>query len=447
MILRFLSLCAVTLLLPLMARADLLAASSDPKIAQLNPMRNGLSAITFVWAIPDFAMNRVLSLNAGLSTAISAGTAELSPFEAETYREVNGISLGISTQDTDILLTLTAPHAVFPEALVHLNALLVNPAFSRDWYKRQSLLLTPVKATKNRRPDHVINVLADYLRFPVASDGVDTSDAEYAFGMPRQIIIRTTERDPAPLIQSAINGLPLRNTPVEPTHKPDRPVALPQGIIFAPDPDGEETLILAVHHSVFDDAPQQITANLLLDYMGAYQGSEMFRIIRQEMRAAYDPASDFQQIALNQALLALSATVSTPDWPAVLDTIRNIYETTRAGEVGAQGLANNHRRLRSSFEYRFATNPSWSAMQFLFEYPDGTTSEVQIPLFTALTQARLKTLAAAGKDSLPPFSDYLIVLIGGTQPPSAQMQQEGYCELPLSEPLRYCLEQLSAAQQ
>ncbi|MBR9862585.1 MAG: insulinase family protein [Rhodobacteraceae bacterium] len=443
MILRVLTLCVVSLFLPFMARAELVAASSDPKIAQLTPMRNGLSAVTFVWAIPDFAMNRVLALNAGLSTAISAGTAELSPFEAETYREVNGISLGISTQDSDILLTMTAPHAVFAEALAHLNALLVNPAFSRDWYKRQSLLLTPVKATKNRRPDHVINVLSDYVRFPVETDGFDTRGVEFAFGMPRQIIIRTTERDPSPLIQSAVNGLTLRNADVEPTNKPDRPVDLPEGIIFAPDPDGEETLILAVHHSIFENAEQQINANLLLDYMGAYQGSEMFRIIRQEMRAAYDPASDFHQIARNQALLALSATVSTPDWPAVLETIRTIYESARAGDVGAQGLANNQRRLRSGFEYRFATNPSWTAMQFLFEYPDGTTGDVKIPLFSALVQAKLETIAANGKESLPPFSDYLILLIGGTLPPDTKMQeQNGYCELPLSEPLRYCLEKL-----
>ncbi|GGA14016.1 insulinase family protein [Neptunicoccus cionae] len=447
MLLRALTLLTVSLLLPLMARAELIAGSSDPKIAQLTPMRNGLSAITLVWAIPDLAMNRVLSLNAGLSTAISSGTAEMSAFEAETYREVNGISLGISTQPTDIALTLTAPHAAFPDALAHLNALLVNPAFSQDWYKRQSLLLAPVKVTKNRRPSHVINVLADYVRFPVATDGTDTSQADYVFGLPHQIIIRTQERDPSPLIQTAINGLPLRNAPVPSDHAPKEPASLPKGIIFAPDSDGQETLIIAVHHSLFDTPEQQVRANLLMDYMGANQGSEMFRIIRQEMRAAYDPASVFRQTARDHALLALSATVSTPEWPAVLETIRTIYETTRAGDVGAQGLANNHRRLLRGFEYKFATNPSWSAMQFLFEYPDGTTGDVQIPLFSALVKAKLDEVAKQGADSLPPFSDYLIVLIGGTLPPSAEMQSDGYCELSLSQPLRRCLEQMNAAQQ
>nr|WP_325248728.1 insulinase family protein [Amylibacter sp.] len=432
--------------LPFSARAELIATDQDPKVAQLNPLRNGLSAITFVWGISDFAMNRIVALNAGLSTAISGGTPDMTPFEAETYREVNGISLGISTQNNDLMLTLSAPHAVFPTALTHLNALLRNPDFSRQWYKRQSLNLAPVKVTKNRRPSHVINVLSDYVRFPVASDGVDSTAASFTFGMPRQVIIRTTERDTAPLIQSAVDHLPLRDVPLPVTNKPDRPIDLPKGIIFAPDPDAHETLILAVHHSLFDDADHQIAANLLLDYMGAYQGSEMFRIIRQEMRAAYDPSTAFEQTARDQALMSLSATVSANDWPQILKTMQDIYTRTRDGDVGEQGFTNNQRRLLRGYEYQFATNPAWSASQFLSQYPDGTTGEIKIPLFNALVKSTLETATQQAADSLPPFSDYLILLIGGSVPPEETQKQRGYCELSLTQPLRHCLEQLQAEQ-
>lgn len=446
MIFKRLLILTLLVTLPFSAKADLIAASQDPKVAQLNPLRNGLSAITFVWAISDFAMNRIVALNAGLSTAISGGTPDMTPFEAETYREVNGMSLGIATQNNDLLLTLTAPHAIFPEAVTHLNALLRNPDFSDKWYARQSLNLAPVKVTKNRRPSHVINVLSDYVRFPVATDGVESTAASFTFGMPRQIIIRTTERDTAPLIQSAVDQLPVRDAPLPVSNRPDRPIDLPKGIIFAPDPDAHETLILAIHHSLFDDADHQIAANLLLDYMGAYQGSEMFRIIRQEMRAAYDPSTSFEQTGRDQALLALSATVSANDWPEVLNTMQDIYTRTRDGDVGEQGFTNNQRRLLRGYEYQFATNPAWAAIQFLSQYPDGTNGDVKIPLFNALISSTLETATQQAAASLPPFSDYLILLIGGTLPPDAAQKQAGYCELALTDTLRTCLEQLQADQ-
>lgn len=437
---------ALFLTLPLTARAELIAATQAPKVAQLNPLRSGLSAVTFVWGISDFAMNRIVALNAGLSTAISGGTPDMTPFEADTYREVNGISLNISTQNTDLLLTMTAPNVLFPEALAHLNSLLRNPDFSKNWYERQSLNLAPVKVTKNRRPSHVISVLADYVRFPVATDGVDSTDASFNFGMPRQVIIRTPERDVAPLIHSAVDQLPLRNSPLPVTNKPDRPIDLPKGFIFAPDPDAHETLILAIHHSLFADADHQIAANLLLDYMGAYQGSEMFRIIRQEMRAAYDPSAVFEQTGRDQGLLALSATVSANDWPEILNTIQDIYTHTRDGDVGAQGFTNNKRRLLRGYEYQFAINPAWSAIQFLLQYPDGTTGDVKIPLFNALVKSTLISANGQAAASLPPFSDYLVLLIGGTLAPNESQKQAGYCELALTQTLRQCLEQLQTAQ-
>jgi hypothetical protein len=428
------------------ANAELIASHEEPKLAQMNPLQNGLSAITFVWAISDFSLNRVTALQAGLSTILDGGTATLSAYDAETYREVNDISITVSPEENDILLTLSAPNAVFPDALKHLNALLRRPSFSQQWYRRELLQIEPGLATKNRSPNYVMSVMMDYARYPVASDGTDVRDLTFEFGMPRQIIIRSAQTDTQPLIDAAASGLPLRATPLPVVNKPAKPIALPKGVIFAPDPDAKETMIFVVNHKSFASAESEIGANLMLDYMGAYQGSEMFRIIRQEMRAAYDPSSNFSFSAHQQAMLALSATVVAQEWPTILQTINDIYTSARAGNATDTGLANNQRRLLSAFEYNFATNAHWTANQYLAEYPDGTKGKLLIPLFSALVRTEIESLRANAAENLPPFSDFLVILIGGSLAPTSELQTNQYCEQPLSKPLRYCLEILQSQQ-
>ena len=192
----------------------------------------------------------------------------------------------------------------------------------------------------------------------------------------------------------------------------------------------------------FDDYDDFVGANLLMDYMGAYQGSEMFRVIRQELRAAYNPASDFEQIGKNRALMGMSATVLSSEWPTILREFKAIYTDIQNGKASDQGLNNNKRRLLGSLDYRLNTNPQWTATQYMDEYGDGVSGQVTFPLFRAIVDADFEKIRANALDHLPPFDDYLVILIGGTNAPPEAMRTQGYCEQPLSKPLRHCLTQL-----
>ena len=190
---------------------------------------------------------------------------------------------------------------------------MLNNAFSTDWYARQHLVPQPILASKNRRPDYVVDVLADYLRFSVEHSGQETEGRTYQFGMPYQIILRDPSEDRDPLFERSVEGLPTRNAPTLARNLPSQDRPLPQGLIYVADPDSSETMIFLAKRQAFDEPSDRIATNLLMDYMGAYQGSEMFRVIRQELLAAYDPRTEFRHIDKTSAILSLSATVEAQE--------------------------------------------------------------------------------------------------------------------------------------
>lgn len=424
---------------PLAAQTELVASKNDPKYASLRPLTNGLSALSLMWPLNSLAENRIEATHAGLATIVNGPTPAMTAFEADTYREINGIDFGITLLPSHIMLTLSAPSDGFADAIGHMSELITSPDFSRQWYARQTVQQRPLLATKTRRPGNVTGVLSDFILFPEADDGTDTANLSFQFGMPSQIVVRH-DGDVQGEVTDFLRQLPRQN--------PDalQPTAvvtdLPKGVIYVPDPSSRETLMFLVKSETFDGAEDFVGANMLMDYMGAYQGSEMFRIIRQELRAAYNPTADFEQLGKNRALMSLSATVQSSEWPKILEEMKGIYNRVRNSDATDQGMRNVKRRALNGLEYRFSTNARWGASQFMDEYAEGVTGQIRFPVFSAVVNANVDKIRDDAMEHLPPLDDYLLILIGGSNPPPDAMKANGYCEQPISKPLRHCLTQM-----
>ena len=98
----------------------------------------------------------------------------------------------------------------------------------------------------------------------------------------------------------------------------------------------------------FDTVTEQAQVDTLYKYMGYGPGSEMFRIVRQERRASYDPRSHFAQIGERLAITGLSATVPATDWPEIHGVIAQIYDDVRAGKNDQQGFEDSHNSMLNS---------------------------------------------------------------------------------------------------
>ncbi len=443
------------ILLATTARADLIATSQDTKVAYLVPLRNGLSAITLVWDMGQPNQARVAHLKAALSSTAFGGTSSRSASAVYNYLRLKGISQTTTTNGNKLLLTVTAPNEVFAETLVHLENTLLEPAFTEAWYARELESTRLSLSSKTRRPGDVLNEIAYFLDYAPAASDSNQVFKKTRLGRPEQVILRSgdkeVERRAHRLVKKlpgapAKIGLPFArwakalgggNTPS---------FSLPKGIIHLPDPSASETLILLVKATELKNAEAVVGANLLVDYLGANQGSEMFRILRQDMRAAYAPRSDFFTMDKNQAILALSATVAASNWPAILDTMQDIYSNTRAGMVKASELKLQHQRASQDFGSHFFNRPVWAVRQLLYEFPNGTRDSISLPVFAALETASVDTVIAKAATYLPPIDEFLLILVGGGPAPTEAQKFEGYCSLPLNTPLSHCLQSLSEEQ-
>lgn len=436
-------------------RAEMIETTDSTIIIDLLPLRNGLSAITLVWPIDHPTKDRVTALKASLESVVSRGTSSRTAYEINAFLKLKGIRQRVNSRGQNLFLTVSAPNEVFPETLVHLENLLLEPEYSRGWYARELQRIGLKNSSKTRRPSDVLNEVADFLEYkPADAVGVG-SNAEFRFGRPSQLILRSgdeeVERRAEQLIDRLPNvaakwELPFAKWADAMTGVDEQPFALPTGTVHFADPNSTEMLILFVKAQEFTDAGDQIGANLLMDYIGASQGSEMFRVIRQEMRAAYAPGSNFIVMNKDKAILSLSATVEARKWPELYDRIEAIYENTRRGQIDEDGLDIQLDLLGKTYTNQFFTDPIWSVMNFLHEYPEGAKGDINFPLFAALGAVDLAETIANSDAHLPPLEDYLLVLIGGGTAPSAALRSNGYCALPKNTPLSFCLDALSNIQ-
>ncbi|WP_241479074.1 insulinase family protein [Leisingera sp. ANG-M1] len=434
------------------SRAELVATAEDTKVVYLTPLRNGLSSITLVWPIDRLAQDRVTALKAGLSSVVSGGTSSRSPYKIHEFLGLKGIRQNVSSSGRNLMLTVTAPDEVFPETLVHLENLLLEPEYSSGWYAREVQRITPGLSVRTREPENVLSEVAEFIEFEPDDARNDESGDEFRFGRPSQVILRSGNQEAERRAGKLIKKLPSAEAEWKfsfakwaeaLTGAEKRPFALPPGTIYYEDPETTEMLIQLVKAEEFENERDQIGANLLLNYIGAGQDSEMFRIIRQEMRASYDPGSDFIVMEKNRAIISLSATVEAVRWPEIYEEIRDIYENARSGNIESERLALKHEILNRRYVHNFFTAPAWGALQYLHEYPDGVRGDVRLPVFEALETASLTEVITNSDAHLPPLEDFLLVLIGGGMAPTEALKSKGYCALPENTPLSFCLDMLS----
>jgi len=254
---------------------------------------------------------------------------------------------------------------------------------------------------------------------------------ELEFGWPHVAMLRSDDEEIGKHTGGLIFELLANEEDAAPVE--ERDVVLPKGVIHVADPSASETLILFVNDTAFRDEADQVGARLLMEYVGANSGSEMFRILRQEMRATYAPRSKFTSISKNRALLSMSATVEASH--------------VRGGEINAESLAVQFSRMRRSLENGLASNPMALVEYVLHEYPDGQDGGIVLPVLSAYGSADPTQIAANAQTHLPPLEDYLLILVGGGEAPTGRWAENGYCALAPDTPLSTCLDTLISEQQ
>lgn len=431
-------------------RAELVATNFDTKFVSLTPLRNGLSTVTLVWPIDTPTVGRITALRASLSSVVFGGTLSRSARDVDSFLHLKGIEQNISINGRNLSLTVSAANEVFPETLSHLENLLLEPSYSRGWYAREIEKMGLKISTKNGRPSDVLKEVAQFLVFGPDDASAIGNDGEFRFGRPSQIILRSADEEAERRVIRLLKKLPKTNWKqlfskwaTSLTDTVVQPFTLPNGIIRFSDPNSTEMLILFVKAEEFDNESDQIGTNLLVDYIGASQGSEMFRIIRQEMRAAYDPRSDFVILNKKRAILSLSATVEANKWPEIYEKMGEIYENTRGGGVERAGLDIQYDKLNRHYYDRFFNHPTWGVQQYLYEYPNGPDGAITIPVFEALGAVSVAQIVANSALHLPPLEEFLVVLIGGGTVSSETLKSKDYCELPKNTPISFCLDVLS----
>jgi hypothetical protein len=433
------------------ARAELIATTGDVKLAGLAPLRNGVSAITLVWPVDPPTPGRAAALTAGLSSVVSGGTSSRSPYEIETFLRLKGIRQDIRIHGRNLLLTVSAPDDVFPETLVHLENLLLESEYSSGWYAREFQRNALKNASRTGRSSDVLSEVIYFLAYQSGDKAEAGNPGEFRFGGPAQVILRSGNKEVERRTVQLLRKLPKPTWQLSVSkwaasliRAVEPQFTLPSGIVHFADPDSSEMLVLLVKAEEFKDEGDQLGANLLLDYIGGNQGSEMFRIIRQEMRAAYDPHADFVVTNKNRAVLSLSATVEAEKWPEIHARIRQIYEDTRNGNIDRSGLKIQYDHLKGTYFSNFFNNPGWGERHYLNEYPEGVKGAIRLPILEELDRLSIDEIAANPKAHLPPLEEFLLILIGGGRAPTDAQKAEGYCALPKNTPLGYCLDILSS---
>ena len=399
---------------------------------------------TLVWNLHGETIAQSNALQSLLSAKLNSGTDDISTRESIDFRTINAVDFSVRATPEHLMLTVEAPAETFNAAAEHLNALLAAPGINDNWLKRQTRAFKSISSTRLRTPELLESELTDYALFtgdvPTLPAGSMHTEI---LRRPNQIILNSKDFDFTDTADTLLDGLISIEARLNDFPAPTRR-QLPRGTIHLVDPDATETLIFMGRIQEFDTVTEQAQVDTLYKYMGYGPGSEMFRIVRQERRASYDPRSHFAQIGERLAITGLSATVPATDWPEIHGVIAQIYDDVRAGKNDQQGLEDSHNSMLNSMIYDLRRTPDWLVQRFLelspIEPPKG---RIQLDLINAAFDVNPVTLNDLAKDVLPNRNDMLNVIIGGAISPSAELRENGFCELQIGEPLTKCLDELA----
>ncbi|GLQ36076.1 hypothetical protein GCM10007939_23600 [Amylibacter marinus] len=421
------------------------AQQSSYPITILSGLDRGQASVSLVWNINFENAAQERALHVLLLTKLNAGSPALDASESQDFRTINSAEFLIGGSPNHLVLTLLAPHETFDQVVDHAAEKLANKEIDPKWLKRIARNFRPIPSSKVRRPENVEAELTNYILF--GGDGGATPPLtdvhQIILQAPDQIILNSQEYsfgDVPTRLKDAFGPPTTENQALQP-HQPN---PLPAGLIYVSDPEASETLVFLANSQEFSTDTNQAAADVLYKYMGYGPGSEMFRIVRQEQRASYDPRSHFTQLGNRLVLSGLSATTEAEIWQDTHQVIEQIYRDARNGKSTAEGLENSKNSMLNALIGNLRREPNWLAARYLEQYPERPPEgAIQLGLLGASFDLEVEQLNQLAPEALKPIDQMLTIVMGGGTEPPAELRNGNFCQLEIGQPLSVCLDQLS----
>ena len=416
-------------------------------ITEFATLDDDIASASLVWALNSKSKKQNRKLQAFLAAKINGPIGRKSVREIIDFRIINDINFSIDATPNHLILTVQSPKESFALAASHTNQILKNTTINETWLKRKNYSFRNISSTKLRTPELLENELISYVLFTGSNEIISKNSMNLEISRrPNQIILNARNFEFNDTTNILLKDLPIYNAILndeanKPFHK------LPNGVIHLEDEEATEALIFIGTIQNFNSLLHQAETNTLFKYMGYGAGSEMFRIIRQEKRASYDPRSHFNQISQKLAFTGLSATVASETWGEIHNLMYDIYNNTRMGLNTNQGLKNSHNIVINELITNLRKKPNWLVKRYLELHPEQPPeTSINLELINASFDVSPELLNNKAVKTLPDPSNLISIIIGGKINAKIKKDDVSYCQLPKGKSLAFCLEKLSKAQ-
>jgi len=416
-------------------------------VTEFATLNNNVASVSLVWALNSQTKEQNRILQAFLAAKLNGPIGNKSVGEVIDFRIINDINFSIDATPKHLILSMQSPKESFHTAVKHTNEILKNFEINDIWLKRKKHSFRNISSTQLRTPEILENELVDYVLY-TGNDKILTKKniSSEILRRPNQIILNARDFDFDNISNVLLEDLPaydaiLNNEINKPAYK------LPNGVIHLEDKKSTETLIFIGTVQNFESLIHQAESNTLYKYMGYGAGSEMFRIIRQEKRASYDPRSHFSQIGEKLAFLGLSATVGSDRWDEIYSLMFDIHNNTRMGLNTTKGLKNSHNTVINELISNLRRKPNWLVKRYLELHPEQPPkASINLELIDASFDVSVSELNNKAINILSDPSRLISIIIGGKINPKIKKDSTSYCQLPKKKPLEFCLKKLSKVQ-
>jgi len=389
-------------------------------ITEFATLDDDIASASLVWTLNSKSKEQNRKLQAFLAAKINGPIGRKSVREIIDFRIINDINFSIDA---------------------------TNTAINETWLKRKNYSFRNISSTKLRTPELLENELISYVLFTGSDEIISKDSINLEISRrPNQIIFNARNFEFNGIANILLKDLPTYNAILnDEANKPFH--QLPHGVIHLEDEEATETLIFIGTVQSFNSLIHQAETNTLFKYMGYGAGSEMFRIIRQEKRASYDPRSHFNQISEKLAFTGLSATVASETWDEIHNLMYDIYNNTRMGLNTRQGLKNSHNIVINELITNLRKKPNWLVKRYLELHPDQPPeTSINLELINASFDVSPDLLNNKAVKTLSDPSNLISIIIGGKINNKIRKDDASYCQLPKGKSLAFCLEKLTKAQ-
>jgi hypothetical protein len=416
-------------------------------VTEFATLNNNVASVSLVWALNSQTKEQNRILQAFLAAKLNGPIGNKSVGEVIDFRIINDINFSIDATPKHLILTMQSPKESFHTAVKHTNQILKNFEINDIWLKRKRHSFRNISSTQLRTPEILENELVDYVLFTGNNKILTKKNiSSEILRRPNQIILNARDFDFDDISNILLEGLPTYDAILNnEINKP--PYKLPTGVIHLEDKKSTETLIFIGTVQNFESLIHQAESNTLYKYMGYGAGSEMFRIVRQEKRASYDPRSHFSQIGEKLAFIGLSATVGSDRWDEIYSLMFDIHNNTRMGLNTSKGLKNSHNTVINELISNLRRKPNWLVKRYLELHPEQPPkASINLELIDASFDVSVSELNNKAINILSDPSRLISIIIGGKINPKIKKDSTSYCQLPKKKPLEFCLKKLSKVQ-